>query len=60
MEKAYQNPEFLASREARTLRILSEYLEPQARFARRSLTCDLRKSRTSRRCWKNGGRSCHG
>jgi uncharacterized protein (TIGR00730 family) len=34
MEKAYKNPEFLASREARTLRILSEYLEPQARFAR--------------------------
>ena len=34
MEKAYENQEFLASREARTLRILSEYLEPQARFAR--------------------------
>jgi uncharacterized protein (TIGR00730 family) len=34
MEKAYDNRDFLASREARTLRILSEYLEPQARFAR--------------------------
>jgi predicted Rossmann-fold nucleotide-binding protein/CBS domain-containing protein len=33
-EKAYKNLEFLSSREARTLRILSEYLEPQARFAR--------------------------
>ncbi len=34
MEKAYKNLEFLASREARTIRILSEYLEPQARFHR--------------------------
>lgn len=34
MEKAYKNLEFLNSREARTIRILSEYLEPQARFAR--------------------------
>ncbi len=34
MEKAYKNMDFLASREARTVRILSEYLEPQARFAR--------------------------
>jgi len=33
-EKAYKNIEFLNSRDARTLRILSEYLEPQARFAR--------------------------
>jgi uncharacterized protein (TIGR00730 family) len=33
MEKAYKNLEFLNSREARTLRILSEYLEPQSRFA---------------------------
>jgi len=31
-EKAYKNLEFLASREARTLRILSEYLEPEKRF----------------------------
>ena len=29
MEKAYENVDFLASREARSLRILSEYLEPQ-------------------------------
>jgi uncharacterized protein (TIGR00730 family) len=34
MEKAYKNDEFLMSRDARPLRILSEYLEPQARFAR--------------------------
>jgi uncharacterized protein (TIGR00730 family) len=30
--KAYKNLDFLAGREARTLRILAEYLEPQARF----------------------------
>jgi uncharacterized protein (TIGR00730 family) len=34
MDKAYKNSEFLMGREARPLRILSEYLEPQARFAR--------------------------
>lgn len=34
MEKAYKNSDFLMGREARPLRILSEYLEPQARFAR--------------------------
>jgi uncharacterized protein (TIGR00730 family) len=34
MEKAYKNGDFLMSREARPLRILSEYLEPRARFAR--------------------------
>jgi hypothetical protein len=34
VEKAYKNLDFLNSRDARTLRILSEYLEPQARFAR--------------------------
>jgi uncharacterized protein (TIGR00730 family) len=32
--KAYKNLDFLASREARTLRILAEYLEPRARFER--------------------------
>ncbi|MCP4130369.1 MAG: LOG family protein [bacterium] len=30
--KAFENSEFLTSREARTLRILSEYLEPEKRF----------------------------
>ena len=30
--KAYENEEFLNSRDARPLRILAEYLEPQARF----------------------------
>ena len=34
MEKAYKNNDFMMSRDARALRILSEYLEPQARFAR--------------------------
>ena len=31
-EKAYKNLEFLNSRDARMIRILSEYLEPQSRF----------------------------
>lgn len=31
-KKAFENHEFLNSREARTLRILSEYLEPEKRF----------------------------
>ena len=30
--KAYQDPDFLNSRDARALRILSEYLEPKSRF----------------------------
>lgn len=30
--KAYQKPEFMESADARTLRILSEYIEPEARF----------------------------
>jgi uncharacterized protein (TIGR00730 family) len=34
MDKAYKNRDFLMGRDARPLRILSEYLEPQARFAR--------------------------
>ena len=33
MQKAYKNLEFLMSRDARPLRILSEYIEPQSRFA---------------------------
>jgi len=32
--KAYRNLDFLASPQARTLRILAEYLEPEARFER--------------------------
>jgi uncharacterized protein (TIGR00730 family) len=32
--KAYDNPEFLKSREARPLRILAEYTEPETRFER--------------------------
>lgn len=31
-QKAYRNPEFLESAQARSLRILSEYIEPNARF----------------------------
>ena len=38
MEKAYKNLEFLNSRSARSLRILSEYIEPQARFRRYNIT----------------------
>ncbi len=30
--KAYENEEFLGSKDARPLRILSEYLEPESRF----------------------------
>jgi len=33
-EEAYRNQEFLSSREARTIRILSEYLEPHARLTK--------------------------
>ena len=32
MSKAYKNHDFLMSKEARTIRILAEYLEPQKRF----------------------------
>lgn len=35
--KAYKNPEFLASPDARLLRILSEYLEPETRFSEMGL-----------------------
>jgi uncharacterized protein (TIGR00730 family) len=38
MEKAYKNLEFLNGRHARSLRILSEYIEPQARFRRYNIT----------------------
>ncbi len=38
MEKAYKNLEFLNSREARTLRILSEYVEPRSRFEHYNVT----------------------
>jgi len=35
--KAYHNPRFLESRDARALRILAEYLEPLSRFQRQSV-----------------------
>ncbi len=35
--KAYKNPEFLGSSDARTIRILSEYLEPAARFRKHNI-----------------------
>jgi len=38
MGKAYKNLDFLSSRDARTLRILSEYLEPQSRFGHYKVT----------------------
>jgi uncharacterized protein (TIGR00730 family) len=34
MDKAYTDNDFLMSRDARPIRILAEYLEPQSRFAR--------------------------
>lgn len=34
LTKAYNNPSFLNSPEARTIRILAEYLEPESRFRR--------------------------
>ena len=37
IRKAYENLPFLRSRDARELRILSEYLEPQARLRRRRI-----------------------
>jgi uncharacterized protein (TIGR00730 family) len=37
-EKAYKNMDFLMSREARTVRMLAEYLEPQTRFRRYRVT----------------------
>ena len=37
INKAYENLAFLRSRDARILRILSEYLEPQARLRRRRI-----------------------
>jgi uncharacterized protein (TIGR00730 family) len=37
-EKAYKNLDFLASDSARSIRLLSEYLEPQARFAHYQVT----------------------
>lgn len=35
--KAYNNPEFLNSPEARIIRIMAEYLEPEARFERHNV-----------------------
>ncbi len=37
-KKAYKNQEFLMSREARSIRILAEYLEPQTRLERFDIT----------------------
>jgi uncharacterized protein (TIGR00730 family) len=39
--KAYKNLEFLTSREARTIRMLAEYIEPQTRFERYNITDTL-------------------
>jgi uncharacterized protein (TIGR00730 family) len=38
MEKAYKNMDFLTSRDARMIRMLSEYLEPQGRFEHYNVT----------------------
>ncbi len=37
LQKAYNNPEFLNSPEARILRIMAEYMEPEARFQRHNV-----------------------
>lgn len=36
-EKAYHNEDFLASSDARTIRLLAEYLEPKARFKKHKI-----------------------
>jgi uncharacterized protein (TIGR00730 family) len=36
-EKAYHNDDFLSSSDARTIRLLSEYLEPKARFKKHKI-----------------------
>jgi len=36
-EKSYKNPEFMNSRAARPLRILSEYIEPETKFAEQGI-----------------------
>jgi uncharacterized protein (TIGR00730 family) len=38
MEKAYKNLDFLTSRNARMIRMLSEYIEPKSRFAHYKVT----------------------
>lgn len=38
LQKAYNNPEFLNSPEARIIRIMAEYMEPTDRFARHNVT----------------------
>src|SRR5262245_55288189 len=69
MEKAYTDVEFLKSRHARILRILSEYREPQSRFARYHIkdtivlfgsarTLDRDKA-MSKREGARGGRQAH-
>ena len=37
MQKAYENLEFLNSSEARIIRMLSEYLEPKAKFKKHKI-----------------------
>jgi len=36
--KAYKNPEFLRGSDARTVRVLAEYLEPEARFEKENVS----------------------
>ena len=38
-EKAYRNIDFLTSQDARSIRILSEFLEPKARFKNFNIIC---------------------
>ncbi len=49
-KKAYDNPRFLNSPSARPVRILSEYLEPEARFERYSIDDTIVFMGSSRAC----------
>ena len=35
--KAYKDPEFINSRDGRTIRILSEYIQPEAKFKKNEI-----------------------
>ena len=55
--KAYKNLDFLSSREARTLRILSEYLEPQSRFQHYRVKDPIVFFGSARTLWKDDARA---
>ncbi len=59
--KAFDNPDFMHSREARVLRIISEYIEPEKRFAEMNVehTVVFFGSARSGRGADNGGPGTH-